>query len=573
VSLFERIWSKLEDVCALDLRSIAAFRIFLGAIFIGDLIVRSFDLTAFYTDHGVLSRDALLDAGHRLFHISINMISGEVWVQAVLFFLAGLASFLFMIGYRSRLMAFICFCFAVSIHMRNPIVLNSGDNLYRLMFFFSIFLPTSARYSVDNLFGQNKEINLMPNKYASLATIGIMIQVSLVYLVTGLHKVPGIEWQNGTAVYYVMHAELFSSNWGYALTAYPKLMEFMTHATLYLELYGWLLIFIPVFTKYFRLLGVFIFIGLHVSFMVFMHLGFFPWIDIAAWIPIIPGLFWDKLNFKFINRWHESISRFFKKIVARMEARPLFRPHIYRYVPGAIGSVVLLIYLPLIVAWNCQALKYFRLPIKVQRVMQYPGLWQSWKMFAPNPIKNDGWFVWEAQLRGGQKVDLRTEEAVSFEKPDDLFATAFNQRWRKYLRNVMTNKKYKGQWLRTSRFLAREWNDKHKGTDKELETLSIFFMKERTMANYTPSKILKENKYNYWTQKKFKNRFSSDDLDGDGGGDDIPPPIDPNEIKRLEEERKAAYEKKKAGIKKNKPIKLEAQDKTPDKVEKVKLKK
>ncbi len=552
----ERIWSKLEEVYSLDLRSLGVFRIFLGAIFIGDLIVRSFDLKAFYSDYGVMPREVLLDSAHRLFHISINMISGEVWVQAVIFTLAGIAGFLYMIGYRSRLMAFICFFFAISIQMRNPIVLNSGDNLYRLMFFFSMFLPVSARYSVDNLIGNNKEINLRPNQYGSIATIGFLIQVCLIYLVTGLHKVPGAEWQNGQAVYYVMHAELFSSDLGYALTAYPKLMEFLTHVTLYLELYGWLLIFIPIFLQYFRLLGVAIFIGLHLSFMFCMHLGFFPWIDIAAWIPIIPGLFWDKMNFAFIERWKDKIGGVFKKLVAAYESREFYRPKVYRYALGYVGTLLMLIYIPLMIAWNFQALKYFTLPVKAQRVMQYPALWQSWKMFAPNPIKNDGWFVWEAQLRGGQKVDLRTKEPVNFEKPDDLFATAFNQRWRKYLRNVMTNKKYKGMWLNISRFMAKEWNKEHGGTDKELETLSIFFMKEKTLPDYQPSKVVKENKYNYWTQLKFKDRFKS------GGGDDIPRPVNTDEIKRIEKKRKEDFEKKKAAIKKNKPIKLDAYKKS-----------
>lgn len=576
----ERFWTKLEDVCALDLRSIGVFRIFLGAIFIADLIVRSFDLKAFYSDYGVMPRDVLLDSAHRLFHISVNMISGEVWVQAVLFILAGIAGFLFMIGYRSRMMAFICFVFAVSIQMRNPIVLNSGDNLYRLMFFFSMFLPVSARYSVDNLIGNNKELNAMPNRYASVATIGLMFQVALIYLVTGLHKVPGSEWQSGQAVYYVMHAELFSSDLGYALTAYPKLMEFLTHATLYIELYGWLLIFIPIFLPYFRLAGVLLFVGLHVSFMFCMHLGFFPWIDIAAWIPIIPGLFWDKMNFAFISRWKNSIGAFFEQLVAKFAERPFHRPYIYRYALGKIGTVLMLVYIPLMIAWNFQALKYFNLPIKVQRVMQYPALWQSWKMFAPNPIKNDGWFVWEAQLRGGQKIDISTREPVSFEKPDDLFATAFNQRWRKYLRNVMTNKKYKDHWLNISRFLARDWNDKFKNTDNELETLSIYFMKERTLPDYAPSKVVKENKYNYWTQIKFKDRFDK------GGGDNIPPPIDTEEIKRIEKKRKEEFERKKASIKKNKPIKLDAYKKSDkdviidarnkpdsDNVDKIRLKK
>ena len=51
----------LEATYSLDLRSLALFRIALGAVLLGDLIWRARDLTVFYTDFGVLPRAALLD--------------------------------------------------------------------------------------------------------------------------------------------------------------------------------------------------------------------------------------------------------------------------------------------------------------------------------------------------------------------------------------------------------------------------------------------------------------------------------------------------------------------------------
>ena len=50
-----------EQLFGLDLRSLALFRIGLALLIIIDLIKRSKDLTAHYTDFGILPRAALLE--------------------------------------------------------------------------------------------------------------------------------------------------------------------------------------------------------------------------------------------------------------------------------------------------------------------------------------------------------------------------------------------------------------------------------------------------------------------------------------------------------------------------------
>lgn len=513
MSLLDRISNALDDIVSIDLRSLGFFRIFLGAIVISDLIVRAFYLKAHYSDYGVLPRKVLMDCCSKSFHISIHMLSGEVWVQAVIFILAGICAFLFMVGYRSRLMAFLCLIFAVGLQMRNPIVLNSGDNLYRLMLFFSIFLPVGARFSVDNLLDRHPDRNVLSNKYSSIATVGFLIQVILIYLITGIHKVPGAEWQNGTAIYYVMNAELFSSPLGQVLLDFPNLMKMMTHVTLWVELYGWILIFIPFFFQYFRLAGVAIFIALHIGFMFTMRLGHFPWIDMAAWLPIIPAIVWDKFEWKRIRALCSAVGDRVKNAVDYLKEKEWLHMRHYRYAPNIVLTVIIAAYIPLIIAWNLQALEddvyKLKIPPKIQRFAQYPAVWQSWRMFAPTPIKNDGWLVMPAYLANGDQIDLITgNNPVSKEKPADAFDSMINQRWRKYFRNVMTNNKYKDHWLYVARYFARDWNDKYKGTEKELQALSIIFMQERTPPPGQPvGPPVEKNKYNYWTNTRYKHYF------------------------------------------------------------------
>src|SRR5438270_12641738 len=61
VAVAMRAFRYLRTAYSLDLRSLTLFRIALAAVLLGDLIARSFDLTVFYTDWGILPLAALLD--------------------------------------------------------------------------------------------------------------------------------------------------------------------------------------------------------------------------------------------------------------------------------------------------------------------------------------------------------------------------------------------------------------------------------------------------------------------------------------------------------------------------------
>src|ERR687889_497980 len=72
----------------IDLRTLALYRVCLALIIITDLVARARDLTAHYSDAGVLPRAALLgDIGQ--WSPSLHLISGSPRVQALLFVLAG----------------------------------------------------------------------------------------------------------------------------------------------------------------------------------------------------------------------------------------------------------------------------------------------------------------------------------------------------------------------------------------------------------------------------------------------------------------------------------------------------
>src|SRR5438067_820119 len=93
---FANLWS-------LDLRSLAVFRIGLALVILFDLMIRASDLEAFYTDFGILPRAPYLQNFADQWFVSLHMMSGTFLVQACLFLLAGIFTFLMLVGYRTRL--------------------------------------------------------------------------------------------------------------------------------------------------------------------------------------------------------------------------------------------------------------------------------------------------------------------------------------------------------------------------------------------------------------------------------------------------------------------------------------
>ena len=96
-----RAWTLVRAIFGIDLRTLALFRVMLGAIIIADLALRARDLSAHYSDRGVLTRAALLaDLGS--WAPSLHLMSGAPLVQALLFVIAGLVALAMLIGYRTR---------------------------------------------------------------------------------------------------------------------------------------------------------------------------------------------------------------------------------------------------------------------------------------------------------------------------------------------------------------------------------------------------------------------------------------------------------------------------------------
>lgn len=588
---------RLQQLISVDLRSLALFRMGLGIILICDLINRSRDLKAHYSDWGLLPRAPLIEQFLQKFHISFHLISGRVEIQAVLFLLAGLAAFALLIGYRTRLATFLSWVLLISLHTRNPMVLQGGDTLLRALMFWAMFLPLGARASVDAALNSGDKPSEQ-NPYLGIGSLALLLQICMVYWFTALLKMHPIWHTEGTAIYYALSLDQFTTPFGRYLLNFPKLLQMMTIITLYWEGLGPFLLFLPWKNSWFRTFCIAGFILLHLGFIFTLELGLFPYISIIGWIGLLPSGFWDGLEKRWWRKHDNQLKIFYDgdcgfckktafllrsffwldfvptqtaqsdpKIFQAMQARNswvvvdgtgqqrfsfaalcyvlrqsfwgapwgylgglpgvrwlgektyawvanhrglsswLLRPlkwRPYRWHLGVILQMFATFCLVYVIFWNVRALNFNRY------VKYFPRYWngianvlridQYWDMFAPYPLKDDGWYVIPGQLRNGEEVDLfRGGASVSWERPELISATYPSQRWRKYMMNLW-KKKNKDHRLYFGRYLCREWNSRHKG-EETLETFQIYFMLEKTLPPGQPTTIQKTK---IWDHDCFK---------------------------------------------------------------------
>jgi hypothetical protein len=218
------------------------------------------------------------------------MASGLTGFEALLFVIAGIFALMLIFGYRTRLAMIVSWFLLISLHVRNPMVLQGGDVLFRSVLFWMMFLPLGRVWSLDRLFNRVPQ----PTKETvfSAATVAYIIQICLLYVFTGLLKT-GTAWHDGTAVYYALNVDQLIAPVGMILREFPGTMSVLTYVTWYIEMYGVLLFFSPVATGFFRTLGVFVFACLQIGFNSSMRLGLFGAIAIVVTLGLLPPGFWN----------------------------------------------------------------------------------------------------------------------------------------------------------------------------------------------------------------------------------------------------------------------------------------
>lgn len=451
-----------------DLRALAALRIGLGTLILADLLLRVRSLVAFHADAGVLPL-----TGWETYYsndLTIHTLSGDAWFQAVLFVIAGLFAVSLLVGYRTRTVTVVSWLLVLSLHGRNPLVLNSGDTLLRMLLFWGMFVPLGERWSVDARRDGSRR-----GTVATVATVALLVQVVLVYVVNSLHKLSSDEWLSGEAVVYVMQLDHFSILLGDVVADYPPLLRVVTFVWLVLVTASPLLL---VLTGRKRAAFATAFVGMHLGMVVTMKIGLFPLVSVASLLPFYPPVLWNAVERRASDSGYvEWLGDRLDRLAAVLPSPdPGHTLHSYVSVdlPSArplFSTIVPWLFLTFVLLSNAYAVNPDdeEPPQPARELLEDVEADQSWQMFAPNPLTETRWYVVPGSLTDGTQVDAFHGGEVDWDPPPDAADTYPSARWRKYMGNVHSLD-HTDVPSYFANYLCDRWNRTH---DTRLATLRL----------------------------------------------------------------------------------------------------
>jgi len=531
------IW--LRTLLEADLRSLAVFRIAMAAIVLIDLTAKAPNLTAFFTDDGVLPRRVLL-AELRPWSISLHLMSGTFAVQALLFGAAFLAALAMLVGYRTRLASIVVWIMVLSIQWRNPFLLHGADELLRVVLFWGMFLPLGACWSVDR-WRQRAPVHIS-TRFVSIGVAGLFLQIAFMYWFAIILK-SGREWRvDGTALYYALSSDELISPTGTFLLGFPDLLRVLTFATLAIEIVAPILLFSPFFKGPVRTAGVALIMSFHFGILVTMNIGYFPLLSALCMVCYLPAWFWDT-GVPWLKVAVAGLSRFgrFAAHVASIPDRVQHAPIWSRLATIKLASLKLVsvnasgaseptgthasalhtqgqnrtyergteraislrssvgsnllaaFFLIYVFVMNITTVTAYTMPMpEVSSAMAVAlGLDQRWAMYSPTPIQFTYWLTVPGVLGDGSQVELlqavthqdpdRIDE-VSLDKPANVNETFRDIYWLRYLTTLSTTTAEE-RFLNFGGYVCRSWNEWYPVGPMQLQTFDIVYFTQPTLRD------------------------------------------------------------------------------------------
>lgn len=424
-------------------------RILISIIIIIDLIYRFQNLEPHYSEDGVLPTSVIKHYyPFYQYYFSLHNFCHTILSQKVLFILHIIAAVGLLIGYKTTLFTVLNFILLISLHHRNPLILQGGDDLLRITLFYMLFLNWGKFYSIDGLIGKNTE----PARNIEFSWIFVVFQwnIAFVYLFSALLKTAD-EWRvSGEAIYYALSLDTLRTSAGNVLYPHFSLLKIST----YIIYYGFeilvpvLLILSP--TIKLRNIAAMGIILLHLFILTNLKVGIFSFVGIStAFMLFLPA--------------------------RRIDASFSFNKKQFYF--------ALIIFI-LILRYNLATLQsnYFNITLFEDRLLNSIGLSQRWNMFSPGVKRYDGWLVLRGIKKDNSEWDLiHHTPVIHYEKTEKNFNYLKGDRWRKFLENYeQTQYNFVKPYF--CYYLIKKFNAQY--PNHTIEALQILFVKKTTLPHY-----------------------------------------------------------------------------------------
>jgi len=280
-AVWDHFWFK-----SIDARQYAALRIVFGSLtaiyFLGFLpfVETQFSASGWLGD---IRQIAVQNGGSwSLFYIPTGSQANTLAYVVVIVGL--LAALVLVIGWHTRLAAFITWLVWVSLWNRNPLLLDGDDAVLKVMCFYLMLSPCGNVWSVDSyLHKKPQTVSVWPLRL-------MQFQIALIYFVSGWVKFHSQEWLHGTAIHYVLVHPHYSRWDGWYAVNDPIIGRILVILAWFIR--WWELLF-PFFLicRYTRKPCLLIGILFHLGLLMTMNLRWFAVIMLAFYLALVSNGF------------------------------------------------------------------------------------------------------------------------------------------------------------------------------------------------------------------------------------------------------------------------------------------
>ncbi|WP_440765113.1 HTTM domain-containing protein [Natronorubrum sp. DTA7] len=431
----EAVRSRFE----IDTRSLAALRIALGLLLLLDLIHRAGAIERFYTDDGAYPLAAYEAAYPQFSGLSLHAASGELWFQQLLFVVAALFAVALIAGYRTRVVALVSLLLLLSLHGRNPAVLNGGDRLLRVLLLVALLTPLGERWSVDAVRRGTARTTVV-----GVTTAALLVQPLAVFTQNAILKHRGTTWYAGEAVEIALANDAMTIYLGNHLGSVPALLEAINWIWITLLAGSVAFLLLPVGRL--RAAVALVYIGAFLGMIPTISIGLFPLVLAAAILPFLTSPFWEAVDRVRSSRRFPG-TRPIAAHLAQFNRRPAERRLLDRHrrsdresarsVVRRYGRSGLTVLGVIVLGWILLFGAVHATGHDVPEEIDTPLLEeQRWGLYAPDPSDSYSWYVVEAELDDGTTVDALEGGAVTTDRPPDASQEYDTFRDRKFMEAV-----------------------------------------------------------------------------------------------------------------------------------------
>ena len=243
-----------------------------------------------------------------------------------------LATLLFAVGIGGRLMTLCTYIMTIFLQDLNGLITDGGDNITRIVLLYMIFADVSGR--------RGRKVSTLGGLVHNAAILAIVVQLSFLYLSTGMYKVMGSYWQSGVALYYILRVNSFS--WtgfgGETLYTNEYLVVALTYGTVLFE------VAFPfaLFNRWTRRLILLVGVGFHAGVAATMGLFAFSWMMLSLYFICLSDREYERAKSLFSTRdtgivVYDGACGFCGRFAAFVQRRDSRRAFAFEHLQGDAG--------------------------------------------------------------------------------------------------------------------------------------------------------------------------------------------------------------------------------------------